>query len=171
MIESLITSKTRINLLLKFFLNPETKGYLRNLETEFGESTNAIRIELNRFEKAGLLNSEKIKNKKYFSANTSHPLYNDINSILLKYTGLDNIILKITNKIGNLEKVYISGDIALGRDSKIIELIIIAKNLDIEFLEKCIKNARIFIKRKIKYTIYPTNENINKVTAFLLWEK
>ena len=53
MLNSIITSKTRIKLLLKFFLNSNTKSYLRNLEQEFGESTNAIRVELNRLEGAG----------------------------------------------------------------------------------------------------------------------
>ena len=50
MLDTLITSKTRIKLLLKFFLNAQTKSYLRSLEGEFGESTNAIRLELNKFE-------------------------------------------------------------------------------------------------------------------------
>ena len=50
MIEVLISSKTRIKLLLKFFLNSNSKAYLRGLEQEFAESTNAIRVELNKFE-------------------------------------------------------------------------------------------------------------------------
>jgi len=41
MLDSLITSKTRIKLLLKFFLNTSTHAYLRGLADEFGESTNA----------------------------------------------------------------------------------------------------------------------------------
>ena len=41
MLESLITSKTRVKLLLKFFLNPGTKAYLREIAAEFGESSNA----------------------------------------------------------------------------------------------------------------------------------
>jgi DNA-binding transcriptional regulator PaaX len=65
MIETLISSKTRIKLLLKFFLNSNTTAYLRSLEEEFGESTNSIRIELNRFEKAGFLASHSQANKKY----------------------------------------------------------------------------------------------------------
>ena len=93
MLDTLITSKTRIKLLLKFFLNSNSRSYLRNLETEFGESTNAIRLELNKFEKAGLLKTELDGNKKYFRANTNHPLYNDINSILLKQIGFDKIII------------------------------------------------------------------------------
>ena len=78
MIDSLITNKTRIKLLLRFFLNTGSRSYLRGLESEFGESTNAIRLELNRFEEAGLLVSSMDKNKKMFQANRHHPLFDDI---------------------------------------------------------------------------------------------
>ena len=59
MIETLISSKTRIKLLLKFFLNSSNSSYLRGLESEFGESSNSIRLELNKLEKAGLLKSNQ----------------------------------------------------------------------------------------------------------------
>jgi predicted transcriptional regulator len=95
MLDALITSKTRIKLLLKFFLNPESNGYLRGLSTEFGESTNSIRIELNRLEEAGLLESDSNGNKKIFHANTKHPLFPDIQSIVRKYTGIDEVIEKV----------------------------------------------------------------------------
>jgi predicted transcriptional regulator len=75
MLENLITSKTRVKLLLKFFLNSTTQAHLRGLESEFGESTNAIRLELNRFEQAGMLTSHLSGNKKVFSANPSYPLF------------------------------------------------------------------------------------------------
>jgi hypothetical protein len=64
MLDSLVTSQTRIKLLKKFFLNSSTSAHLRGLESEFGESSNAIRVELNRFEDAGLLNSFPDGNKK-----------------------------------------------------------------------------------------------------------
>ena len=78
MIQTLISSKTRVKLLLKFFLNSNAKAYLRGLETEFGDSSNAIRLEINRFEQAGMLKSEMIGNKKMFQANVEHPLFNEI---------------------------------------------------------------------------------------------
>ena len=55
MLETIITNKTRIKLIQKFFLNKDTTGYLRSLEAEFAESSNAIRVELNRLEAADLL--------------------------------------------------------------------------------------------------------------------
>lgn len=87
MLETLITSKTRIKLLLKFFLNINNQGYLRSLENEFNESTNGIRQELNRFEQAGLLLAESDGNKKLYRANTLHPLFKDLNSIIRKFIG------------------------------------------------------------------------------------
>ena len=88
MLDTLITSKTRIKLMLKFFLNTKEESYLRGLEEEFGESSNSIRLELNKFEKAGLLDSRSKGNKKLFRANTKHPLFPDIHSLLLKHIGL-----------------------------------------------------------------------------------
>ena len=93
--------------MLKFFLNSKTKGYLRGLSQEFGESTNSIRIELNRLEKAGMLKTEFQGNKKFFQANTNHPLFNEINSIISKYLGLDKIIEQVARRIGELDKVYL----------------------------------------------------------------
>jgi hypothetical protein len=92
MLESLITSKTRIKLLLKFFLNINNQGYLRSLENEFNESTNGIRQELNRFEQAGLLLAESDGNKKLYRANTRHPLFKDLNSIIRKFVGVEQLI-------------------------------------------------------------------------------
>ena len=57
MLETLITSKTRLRLLIKFFINIANKGYLNSLANEFGESTNSIRKELNNLTSAGYLKS------------------------------------------------------------------------------------------------------------------
>ena len=44
----LITSKTRLKLLTRFFLNQSVDGYLQGLSKELDENTNSIRLELNR---------------------------------------------------------------------------------------------------------------------------
>ena len=110
MLETLITSKTRIKLLLKFFLNSNSSAYLRNLENEFKESTNAIRVELVRFEKAGLLKSWNKGNKKLFSANTEHPLFPAINSLIMNHIGFDRIIDTVIEKLGQVKYVFVVGD-------------------------------------------------------------
>ena len=125
MIETLISSKTRIKLLLKFFINQENASYLRRLEQEFGESTNAIRVELNRLEGAGLLTSYLVGNKKFFKANLHHPLYSDLHNMVLKHTGLDQLVLSICESIPYMEKIYLTGDLSKGLDGGIIDLVFI----------------------------------------------
>ena len=136
MLDSLVTSQTRIKLLKKFFLNSSTKAHLRGLETEFGESSNAIRVELNRFERSGLLTSLRDGNKKVFQANSSHPLFSDIHSIIMKETGIDRVIEKVIHRLGNLLCIYLTGDFARGRDSQVIELILVGADIDREYLAR-----------------------------------
>jgi hypothetical protein len=149
MLSSLITSQTRIKLLRKFFLNSSTRAHLRGLETEFGESSNAIRIELNRFEKAGLLNALREGNKKIFQANRKHPLYKDIHSIILKETGIDRVIGKVIHRLGNLDCIYLTGDFARGKDSQVIELILVGRDIDREYLARKVEQAEVMVSRKV----------------------
>ena len=174
MLDSIITSKTRIKLLLKFFLNSQTKSYLRNLEQEFGESSNAIRVELNRLEEAGLLESEVIGNRRYFSANQKHPLFFDINNILKKFVGIDQLIDKVTSKIGNLQAAYMTGDFAVGRDSGIIDLVLVGDQLDTQYITLLVTKAEELIKRKIRYLILTQQqmaEHFGHQPSLLIWEK
>ena len=140
-------------MLLKFFLNSNTKSYLRNLEQEFGESTNAIRVELNRLEGADLLCSEVKGNRKYFTANTNHPLFRDINNIVKNFVGIDKLIERVINLVGNLESAYITGDLARGVDSQIIDLVLVGENLDTSYIEQLVSKAENMIERKIRYLI------------------
>ena len=174
MIDSLITNKTRIKLLLRFFLKPGMKSYLRGLESEFGESTNAIRLELNRFEEAGLLTSSMDKNKKIFRANLEHPLYDEIHSIVKKTMGLDQLIDKVVHKLGNVSKAYITGEIAKGLDNQEIDFVLVGDEIDKSFLVALIEKVEKLIKRKVKCFILKCDEEkeylIEFPEAFLIWE-
>ena len=149
MIESLITSDTRIKLLLKFFLNPSTEGYLRQLSDEFNESTNAIRVELNKLSQAKIIESEKQGRSKVYKANSEHPLFNEIRQIVLKSTGIDKVISDIIEQIGNIYTAFIRGDYAIGKDSGLIELVIVGNNLNLDEIERVRKKTEKFIERKI----------------------
>lgn len=176
MLDTLITSKTRIKLLLKFFLNSNSRSYLRNLESEFGESTNSIRLELNKFEQSGLLKSEVDGNRKYFSANTDHPLFKDIHSILLKQIGFDTIIERVIEKLGNLHEVYVAGDFARGIDNQIIDLVFIGDDINREYLIRLIEKTESFIHRKIRYVLFNKDEAVsflktqNDEDLLILWK-
>ena len=177
MIDALITSKTRIKLITRLFLNSNAKSHLRGLAGEFGESSNAIRLELNRFEKAGLLTTSLAGNKKNFQANTQHPLYADIHNILLKHLGFDQIIQKVVEGLGDIRRVYITGDYACGRDTGIINLLFVGNHVDSVYLANLVKKAEELIKRTIQYAIKTESEETDYLfgkgnTEFLLlWQE
>lgn len=157
MIETLISSKTRIKLLLKFFLNSNATSYLRNLEEEFGESTNAIRLELNKFESAKMLTSAQNGNKKIFRVNVEHPLFKDLHNIILKYVGIDKILEHVIQRLGKLDRVYLTGNFARGIDSDIIDLVFVG-DLDKQFLSELIEKTEHKIHKRIRYITFQSNE-------------
>ncbi|HBH06209.1 MAG TPA: transcriptional regulator [Flavobacteriales bacterium] len=157
MIETLITSRTRVKLLLKFFLNPSSYGYLRGLATEFGESSNAIRIELNRFEEAGMLISRHEGNKKMYRANSNHPLFSDVRNIILKYVGVDKLINHVVENLGELKEVYLLEDFARGIDKGVVDLFLVGK-INMDYMSELIRKAEKTIGRKVRYLTSETRE-------------
>lgn len=175
MIETLISSKTRIKLLLKFFLNSNNTAYLRNLEEEFNESTNSIRIELNRFEEAGLLYASAEGNKKIFKVNTSNSFFNDLHSLVKKYFGIDKIIEEIILKLGDLQYAYLAGNLAKGLNDEVIELVLVG-NINQDYLARLLKKVESEVSRKVIVKTYNSIEEATKEeekikSYLLLWSK
>ncbi len=167
MLKSLITSQTRIKLLLKFFLNPKTKGYLRQLSKEFNESTNSIRVELNKLTGAHILSSKSEGRNKIYNANISHPLFDDIRNIVLKSTGIDKVINNIINKLGSLDFAFIRGDYATGKDSGLIDLVLVGENLNHEEIERVKIKTEVLINRKISILVLTICEFENLKSTLL----
>ncbi len=149
MLETLISSKTRLNLLVRFFLNLAKKSHLRGLADDFNDSTNSIRLELNNLTKAGYLIKKKEKNKINYLANKNHPLFNTLIELVRKHTGVEDIINNVISSVKDLKKVYILGDYAKGIDSGNIKIFIDGDIIDRKYIRKVICNTESKINRKI----------------------
>ena len=151
MLEVIIKSRTRLKILIKFFLFEGIQGYIRGMAKEFNESPNAIRMEINQFVHAGLLFSANKGRKRVFQANPRHPLYPELKSIIRKTVGIDRIIHIITRQTEKLDSIYITGTFAKGIDSETIELVLVGKELDKSKLDELILHAGKLIERKLIY--------------------
>ena len=160
MLDKLITSKTRLRLLIKFFVNIANKGYLNSLANEFGESTNSVRKELNNLTSAGYLNKHNENNKVIYSANISHPMFKVVQKIIRKHLGIEDILETVYNNIGDVRKVLLLGDYAKGIDSGLIEVLIVGENIDKKYLEKISPKIETKINRKISFFV--SNKTINQ---------
>ena len=149
MLETLISSKTRLNLLIRFFLNLAKKSHLRGLATDFNDSTNSIRVELNNLTNAGYLIKKKEQNKVNYLANKKHPLFNTLIQLVRKHIGIEDVINNIISSVKNLNKVYLVGDYANGIDSGIINIYIDGDINDREYIDEIIKKTETKINRKI----------------------
>ncbi|MCU0595766.1 MAG: winged helix-turn-helix domain-containing protein [Desulfobacterota bacterium] len=171
----LISSKTRIKLLVRFFFNPAIKSYLRELAKEFDLSTNAVREELNQLTKTNLLKSHKNGRNVYYAANRDHPLFPELKSMVSKVMGLDQVVDGIVNRLGDLERAYLIGDYAEGKDTGIIDLVLVG-NINNHHLADLSKKTERYINRKIRTLVlsseeYATfKEKMKTQTHFLLWE-
>ena len=153
MLETLITSKTRIRILVKFFINAANNGHLRGLADEMNESTNAIRKELNTLTDAGYLEKKAIQNRVSYKANTSHPLFATLQKIVFQHIGLDAIVEMILDRMGKVKEVVVIGDYANGIDSGKIEVIVVGEELNTDYIEQLAIKIEKEIKRKVQFYI------------------
>ena len=150
MLDSLITSKTRLKLLIKFFVSSSNQGHLRGLAEEFQESTNSIRKELNQLSEAGYLEKRTEKNKILYNANTSHSLFQPLQHLIHKFLGIDNFLEQVLDNAGDIEEVSLVGDYAKGIDSGKIEVLILGQNLNQAYLLFLAERVRLKLNKEVQ---------------------
>ena len=166
MLDSLITSKTRLRLLIKFFLNIANKGYLNGLANEFGESTNSVRKELNNLSSAGYLKKYNENNKVVYKANSSHPLFKIIQKVVKKHLGIEEILETVLKRIGEVKKIMILGDYAEGIDSGHIEILIIGDKISEDYLRDITPKIEKKINRKVSFFVSNSTLKQKTLTIF-----
>ncbi len=166
MLDSLITSKTRLRLLIKFFLNIANKGYLNGLANEFGESTNSIRKELNNLSSAGYLKKYSENNKVVYKANDSHPLFKIIQRIVKKHLGIEEILETVLKRMGDVKKIMILGDYAEGIDSGHIEILIVGDKIREDYLKEITPKIEKKINRKVSFFVSNSTLKQKTLTIF-----
>jgi hypothetical protein len=156
----LITSKTRIQILMRLFLNPARTAYLRELAAECQAAPSQIKDELSQLAASGLLTAEKNGRQIDYQANRAHPLFPELHSMVKKALGMDHILESILSRLGRLELAFLMDDYAQGKDTGIIDLGLVG-NIDTSNLQDMIKKTERYIGRKIRTLVLSQNEYKN----------
>jgi len=163
-LDKIFTGKIRVQLLTKLLLNPASTVYLRGLERDLGVSSNTVRLELNKLSDMQLIqeqtDDENTKTKHY-SVNTKHPMFKSLRGVIMQYVGLDQIIENVLDKLGNVDEVYLTGDLALGKNNPFVDLVIVG-DVDKSYLYQLIEKAETLIDKKIRAAIYQPEEFTEK---------
>ncbi len=167
MLGSLITSKTRLRMLIKFFISAANNGYLNGLASEFNESTNSIRKELNNLSGAGYLLKSKKNNRIIYNANTSHPMFKVLQKIVRQHLGLEDIVETVIERLGDVDKIALTGEYAKGIDSGNIEIIINGSDVNKDYLELIRPKIKKKIGREVSFLI---NQKLD-LNSIILYKK
>lgn len=175
LLSGLISSKTRVKLLMRFFLNPQTRSYLRELAKDFNVSTNAVREELNQMTKTHLLKTEKNGRHVYYTANTAHALFPEIRSMISKVIGVDRVIGGITAQPLNVERIYLMDDYAEGKDTGLMDVLLVG-NVDQNQLHNVLSDIERSINKKIRHLVLNRDElesfksHLTSRRCILIWD-
>ncbi len=150
MLGALITSKTRLKLLIKFFVSAGNTGYLRGIAEEFDESTNAIRKELNQLTDAGFLERKQDQKKVLYRANVAHPLFNPLQHLVHSCLGVDKVVDQVMERAGDVQEVMLIGAYAKGQESEQLEVVVSGENLDKDYLANLSEKTGKLINKEIK---------------------
>jgi predicted transcriptional regulator len=160
---------------MRLFLNPKQNAYLRELSDEFNASPSQVREELRHLNDAGFLESHKNGRQIQYQANQKHPLFHELQSMVQKALGMDRILESILDRLGNLEQAYLIDDYAEGKDTGIIDLILVG-NIDQENLTDLVQKTERYIDRKIRTLVLKNDEwnkmlpNLTKRPLLKLWQ-
>ena len=157
LLSGLITSKTRIRVLMRLFLNPERQAYLRELAGEFSVSPSQVKEELSQLSEAGLLQHRREGRQIHYRANTSHPLFPELQGMVRKALGMDRILESIVDRLGDLELAFLLDDYAEGKDTGIIDLGLVG-SVDHENLADLVRKTEKYVERKIRTLVLNRQE-------------
>jgi len=159
-LSDIITSKVRVKILDLFFSNITEMYHVRGIVREVGEEINAVRRELERFEKLGILKKEPRGNRVYYFLRTDYSGYGDLLSIVSKSTGLGKALCDAKSKIGKVGYIMFSGRFARMKPRKNednVDMLVVGE-IVLPELAMIIRNFESKLAREINYTVMTREE-------------
>ena len=159
-LNDIITSKVRIKILELFLSDLDEKYHVRGIVREVGEEINAVRRELQRMEKAGILCKEPRGNRVYYWTRTDYPFFSDILSVVSKTTGLGAEIINNRKKVGKVNFVMFSGKFARRKSRKKddgVDILVVG-NIVLPELATLIRIEESKRGKEINYTVMSKEE-------------
>ena len=133
-----------------------------------GESTNAIRKELNHLYAAGYLQKSRSNNKIHYRANTKHPLFDVLQKVVMKHLGLEDIVSSVLERMGAVKQIVLVGEYAKGIDSGNIEVFLVGETINTEYITQLEIKIQNLIDREVHF--YLTRTFIPNQKYILLYE-
>ncbi|MBI2018011.1 hypothetical protein HYS92_03085 [Candidatus Daviesbacteria bacterium] len=115
MLEELFVSRVRVKILQLFLSAPaETLFHVREIVRRVSEEINAVRRELARMEKYGMMTSEWRANRRLYRFRKDHLYYRELLSLVAKSSGLGGNLVKNKSRLGKIKFAFVSSKFVKG---------------------------------------------------------
>lgn len=104
--------RVRAELLRLLFAGQGVRLHVRELTRQSGLTLGTIQAELKKLTAAGLLLSERDGNRLYYAANAGHPIFPELRSLILKTTGLRDVLAAALAEVKGIALAFVFGSIA-----------------------------------------------------------
>lgn len=159
MLSTLITSKTRVELITWFVSHPGERFHYSQLLNIFSASAQSVQNELKRLEKVGLLSSQKEGNIRFYWANQDFILYPEIKSIIFKTVGVGDELKKVLSKMGDIKSAFIYGSVAKNLEDALSDIdVMIIGDVSEDAVHKAIMKAEEHLGREVNYSIFSPSD-------------
>lgn len=164
MIDKLISSKARVEIMKLFLFNPHDSYYQSQVSSLTHQPIRAVQRELERLVGIGLITKSTQGNRYYYKANTECSIFHELKSIFFKTVGLPGILkARLSNK-EDVRIAFIYGSYAKDQENLVsdIDLMVIGK-VSSRKLSSIIAEAKKKLGREINYVIFTEDEFRQKV--------
>jgi predicted nucleotidyltransferase len=159
----ILSSKIRAEIFRLLFGTNDKALYMREIERRSGFAIGTIQGELKKLSNLDLVLKKIDGNRTYYRANKNHPLYDDIHNLVLKTTGLVDV-LKNALDTEKIMLAFVFGSLARGEElaESDIDLMVVG-NLGLRSVSKLLTGIEGKILREINPHVYSKEEFIEKV--------
>lgn len=154
-----MVSRVRSKLLKAFLQDPQEMFYVRQLTRKVDEEINAVRRELERMQKRGLVKSEPRGNRLYYYMRRDYPFYQELIQLVSKTSGLGGAIRKDRNKLGKIKFAMMSGKFVRRRERQQNEVdLLVVGNVVLPQLAALVREEEARREKEINYTVMTVDE-------------
>jgi DNA-binding transcriptional ArsR family regulator len=163
MLNKLLVSEVRVNILKLLLLNPNRAFHIRAIVRQVGAEINAVRRELDNLLEINLVSRRQSSNKIFYQIETSHPFFSDLLSLVAKEDGIGAAIIKNEKRIGMIDYAVLSLAFLRGRKSTALDVdLFIVGNVDLEVVKNIVKEEESKMNREINYSVMSMEEFMSR---------
>jgi predicted nucleotidyltransferase len=145
-------SKVQQRVLALIFGHPARSFYTSEIVRSVHSGTGAVERELSRLQRSGLVSVERIGNQKHYRANHQSPIFEELQSLVIKTAALTEPLKKSLEPYSdNIKAAFVFGSVAKGADTaqSDIDLMVIGSELSYSDLYTTLQNAETILQRKV----------------------